>query len=99
MEQEPREKVPTVGLEPTHPCGYQILSLGRLPIPPRRLFSKVSHRSIYCANWQVFIQSQEADFTKPIRASLFLRFARDRQGTHFAVHLWPSKFTYNPQPN
>ena len=30
-------KVPTVGLEPTHPCGYQILSLARLPIPPRRL--------------------------------------------------------------
>ena len=23
--------VPKVGLEPTHPCGYQILSLARLP--------------------------------------------------------------------
>ena len=31
-----RLKLPTEGLEPTHPCGYQILSLARLPIPPRR---------------------------------------------------------------
>jgi hypothetical protein len=29
--------VPTVGLEPTLPFGKQILSLLRLPIPPRRL--------------------------------------------------------------
>ena len=28
--------VPTEGVEPTHPFGYQILSLARLPIPPRR---------------------------------------------------------------
>ena len=28
--------VPTEGVEPTHPHGYQILSLARLPIPPRR---------------------------------------------------------------
>jgi hypothetical protein len=28
--------VPTEGVEPTHPYGYQILSLARLPIPPRR---------------------------------------------------------------
>lgn len=27
--------VPPVGLEPTHPCGYKILSLARLPIPPQ----------------------------------------------------------------
>ncbi len=27
----PTEKVPKVGLEPTHPHGYQILSLARLP--------------------------------------------------------------------
>ena len=33
-------KVPTEGLEPTHPCGYQILSLARLPIPPRRLLCR-----------------------------------------------------------
>ncbi len=25
------------GVEPTHPFGYQILSLARLPIPPHRL--------------------------------------------------------------
>ena len=25
------------GVEPTHPYGYQILSLARLPIPPHRL--------------------------------------------------------------
>ena len=28
--------VPAEGVEPTHPHGYQILSLARLPIPPRR---------------------------------------------------------------
>ena len=28
--------VPTEGVEPTHPFGYQILSLARLPIPPHR---------------------------------------------------------------
>ena len=28
--------VPTEGVEPTHPYGYQILSLARLPIPPHR---------------------------------------------------------------
>ena len=26
--------VPRTGIEPAHPCGYQILSLARLPIPP-----------------------------------------------------------------
>ena len=29
--------VPMEGVEPTHPYGYQILSLARLPIPPRWL--------------------------------------------------------------
>ncbi len=28
--------VPKVGLEPTRPCGLQILSLARLPISPLR---------------------------------------------------------------
>ena len=28
--------VPMEGVEPTHPCEYQILSLARLPIPPHR---------------------------------------------------------------
>ena len=28
--------VPMEGLEPTRPCGHQILSLARLPIPPHR---------------------------------------------------------------
>ena len=27
-----KRKVPKVGLEPTHPHGYQILSLARLPV-------------------------------------------------------------------
>ncbi len=30
------QMVPAEGVEPTHPHGYQILSLARLPIPPRR---------------------------------------------------------------
>ena len=30
-------QVPAEGVEPTHPYGYKILSLARLPIPPRRL--------------------------------------------------------------
>ena len=29
--------VPMEGIEPPHPCEYQILSLARLPIPPHRL--------------------------------------------------------------
>ena len=29
--------VPMEGVEPTHSCEYQILSLARLPIPPHRL--------------------------------------------------------------
>ena len=31
--------VPTKGIEPSHPCEWQILSLLRLPIPPHGLFS------------------------------------------------------------
>ncbi len=31
------QMVPMEGVEPTHPYGYQILSLARLPIPPHRL--------------------------------------------------------------
>ena len=30
-------KVPGTGIEPAHPCEYQILSLARLPIPPSGL--------------------------------------------------------------
>jgi hypothetical protein len=30
------QMVPMEGVEPTHPYGYQILSLARLPIPPHR---------------------------------------------------------------
>ncbi len=33
--------MPAEGIEPTHPCEYQILSLARLPVPPRRLFERV----------------------------------------------------------
>jgi hypothetical protein len=29
--------VPGTGIEPAHPCEYQILSLTRLPIPPSGL--------------------------------------------------------------
>lgn len=32
-----KEVVPAEGVEPTHSREYQILSLARLPIPPRRL--------------------------------------------------------------
>ena len=31
-------RVPAVGLEPTHPCGYQILSLARLPFRHSGMF-------------------------------------------------------------
>ena len=33
---EERKMVPMEGVEPTRPCGHQILSLARLPIPPHR---------------------------------------------------------------
>src|SRR5712664_3153672 len=36
MCREPTRMVPMEGVEPTHPYGYQILSLARLPIPPHR---------------------------------------------------------------
>ncbi len=36
--------VPTRGLEPPRPFGQQILSLSRLPIPPRRRTSARFHR-------------------------------------------------------
>ncbi len=29
-----KKNVPTKGIEPSHPCEWQILSLLRLPIPP-----------------------------------------------------------------
>lgn len=35
---EPSTLVPRKGIEPSHPCGWQILSLLRLPIPPPGLF-------------------------------------------------------------
>jgi site-specific DNA recombinase len=31
------DSVPRTGIEPAHPCGHQILSLTRLPIPPSGL--------------------------------------------------------------
>jgi hypothetical protein len=31
-----KNMVPMEGVEPTRPCGHQILSLARLPIPPHR---------------------------------------------------------------
>ncbi len=34
------QEMPAEGIEPTHPCEYQILSLARLPVPPRRLCSE-----------------------------------------------------------
>ena len=34
--------VPAEGVEPTHSYEYKILSLARLPIPPRRLPSNTS---------------------------------------------------------
>ena len=37
--------VPMEGVEPTHPYGYQILSLARLPIPPHRLFDEQEYKS------------------------------------------------------
>ena len=32
--------LPVVGLEPTRPCGQQILSLSRLPVPTHRQMSR-----------------------------------------------------------
>jgi hypothetical protein len=39
--------VPTEGVEPTHPLGYQILSLARLPIPPHRPPIKINYVVVY----------------------------------------------------
>jgi hypothetical protein len=41
--------VPAKGIEPSHPCGYWILSPARLPVPPRRRFvSCQEHRHFVC---------------------------------------------------
>lgn len=39
-------KVPTKGIEPSHPCEWQILSLLRLPIPPHGLMLGCKYNSI-----------------------------------------------------
>ena len=40
--------VPKEGLEPTHPCEYQILSLTRLPVSPLRLVNCLIKHKINC---------------------------------------------------
>ncbi len=39
-----REKIPPTGIEPVRPEGHQILSLGRLPIPPRWPFQNLKRK-------------------------------------------------------
>ena len=36
-------QVPRTGIEPAHPCEYQILSLARLPVPPSGRSKIISH--------------------------------------------------------
>lgn len=45
------------GLEPTRPCGHQILSLARLPIPPHRRTINIYGEDYGSVNggWQVSI--------------------------------------------
>ena len=40
-EMRERRLVPEVGVEPTHPCGYGILSPARLPVSPLRLTGEI----------------------------------------------------------
>lgn len=46
------------GIEPTRPCGHQILSLARLPIPPHRRTMNIYEEDYGSASsgWQVSIQ-------------------------------------------
>lgn len=48
------------GIEPVHPCGYKILSLGRLPIPPPALEAKMLpdpvRSGFISASWHVFLR-------------------------------------------
>lgn len=44
--------VPMEGVEPTRPCGHQILSLARLPIPPHRHPMQVEERTKHGNEWQ-----------------------------------------------
>ena len=51
--------VPAEGVEPTHPYGYQILSLARLPIPPRwRPFPRVPHLLQYIRSGQYYARTR-----------------------------------------
>ena len=40
--------VPAEGIEPTHCYQYEILSLARLPVPPRRQRGKLINRNAHC---------------------------------------------------
>ena len=62
------QMVPAEGVEPTHPHGYQILSLARLPIPPHRppnLTSTCSHSA--CAECRGTYSKQTNQRKRPIR--------------------------------
>lgn len=60
--------VPMVGLEPTRPCGQQILSLSRLPIPTHRhIINDISisvnfHRTTYHVLYYTIEKTKNQEF-------------------------------------
>ena len=48
--------VPEIGIEPIHPCGRQILSLLRLPIPPPGPESGVGSRESGVSSVELYLK-------------------------------------------
>ncbi len=61
-------RMPEVGLEPTHPCGHQILNLARLPVPPLRPGWETPHcRELECSDKGARGTSRSARRVRPLR--------------------------------
>ena len=63
--------VPTKGIEPSHPCEWQILSLLRLPIPPHGLQMVCKYNGIIL-NCPKFLQGIFFDNNIPLLATILL---------------------------
>lgn len=85
--------VPMEGVEPTHSYEYQILSLARLPIPPRRLWSSqyISGRA-EVNQFRLLVIMDGArgigacELWHPHLASLLPSGRRGRRRVHFGTH-------------
>ena len=70
-------KVPEIGIEPIHPCEWQILSLLRLPIPPpghcQRAFTKGTQYYGFRLFYPKYVLSIFSGDKNPLPATTLLR--------------------------